>query len=45
MISDAQSKILDELTDKIFDVEGIKEFYDILMEDCLVVWRNQRILK
>ena len=31
--SDAQSKILDELTDKFFDVKGIKELYDILMEE------------
>ena len=31
--SDAQSKILDELTDKFFDVDGIKELYDILMEE------------
>ena len=30
---DAQSKILDELTDKFFDVDGIKELYDILMEE------------
>ena len=30
---DAQSKILDELTDKFFDVYGIKELYDILMEE------------
>ena len=31
--SDAQSKILDDLTDKFFDVKGIKELYDILMEE------------
>ena len=31
--SDAQAKILDELTDKFFDVKGIKELYDILMEE------------
>ena len=31
--SDTQSKILDDLTDKFFDVKGIKELYDILMED------------
>ena len=31
--SDTQSKILDELTDKFFDVKGIKELYDILMEE------------
>ena len=30
---DAQVKILDELTDKFFDVDGIKELYDILMEE------------
>ena len=30
---DAQSKTLDELTDKFFDVDGIKELYDILMEE------------
>ena len=30
---DAQIKILDELTDKFFDVDGIKELYDILMEE------------
>ena len=29
--SDTQSKILDDLTDKFFDVKGIKELYDILM--------------
>ena len=31
--SKTQSKILDELTDKFFDVEGIKKLYDILMFD------------
>ena len=31
--SDTQSKILDDLTDKFFDVKGIKELYDILMEE------------
>ena len=31
--SDTQSKILDDLTDKFFDVDGIKELYDILMEE------------
>ena len=31
--SETQSKILDELTDKFFDVDGIKELYDILMEE------------
>ena len=31
--SDAQYKILDELSDKFFDVKGIKELYDILMEE------------
>ena len=30
---DAQSKILDDLTDKFFDVDGIKELYDVLMEE------------
>ena len=30
---DAQVKILDELTDKFFDVDGMKELYDILMEE------------
>ena len=30
---DAQIKILDELTDKFLDVDGIKELYDILMEE------------
>ena len=30
---DVQCKILDELTDKFFDVDGIKELYDILMEE------------
>ena len=34
---DAQSKILDELTDKFFDVDGIKELYDILMEEVYVM--------
>ena len=29
----AQSKILDELTDKFFDVKGIKELYDVLMKE------------
>ena len=31
--SDTQSKILDDLTDKFFDVKGIKELYDILMDE------------
>ena len=31
--SATQSKILDDLTDKFFDVKGIKELYDILMEE------------
>ena len=31
--SETQSKILDDLTDKFFDVKGIKELYDILMEE------------
>ena len=31
--SKTQSKILDDLTDKFFDVKGIKELYDILMEE------------
>lgn len=31
--SKTQSKILDELTDKFFDVEGIKKLYDTLMEE------------
>ena len=31
--SETQSKILDDLTDKFFDVDGIKELYDILMEE------------
>ena len=30
---DTQCKILDDLTDKFFDVKGIKELYDILMEE------------
>ena len=30
---DVQCKILDKLTDKFFDVDGIKELYDILMEE------------
>ena len=30
---DVQSKILDELTDKFFEVKGIKELSDILMEE------------
>ena len=30
---DTQCKILDDLTDKFFDVDGIKELYDILMEE------------
>ena len=29
--SDTQSKILDDLTDKFFDVKGIKELYDCLL--------------
>ena len=33
--SKTQSKILDELTDKFFDVEGIKKLYDTLMEEAL----------
>ena len=28
--SDAQSKILDELTDKFFDVKGIKEWVEVV---------------
>ena len=31
--SDTQSKILDDLTDKFFDVKGIKELYEIQMEE------------
>ena len=31
--SKTQSKILDELTDKFFDVEGIQKLYYRLMED------------
>ena len=31
--SESQSKILDDLTDKFFDVKCIKELYDILMEE------------
>ena len=30
---DVQCKILDELTDKFFDVKGIKELYDVLMKE------------
>ena len=30
---DTQCKILDDLKDKFFDVDGIKELYDILMEE------------
>ena len=30
---DTQCKILDDLTAKFFDVDGIKELYDILMEE------------
>ena len=30
---DTQCKILDDLTDKFFDVDGIKKLYDILMEE------------
>ena len=32
MIVKLNPKILDDLTDKFFDVDGIKELYDILME-------------
>ena len=30
---DTQCKILDDFKDKFFDVDGIKELYDILMEE------------
>ena len=41
--SKTQSKILDELTDKFFDVEGIKKLYDILMFDLRIKKRLEEV--
>ena len=41
--SKTQSKILDELTDKFFDVEGIKRLYDILMFDLRIKKRLEEV--